>query len=348
MENLPRGQAAAAAVTVAAAGANTEEDDDEDEDEGGGQPFDRPKQEIIVVLDSDGELEDVIPTRQQERPPRVILEADNGKASGNEGVPGEDVQAWLVGLKGSIAQFFSAKDRGQTDGAASAVTGKAASAAEAVALLCSRCLHAHLGTSLSALSQRARPPPVFSGGVPGQECRKEENKDEQEVEGEEAFLCLLREVCGGGRSDGSGPQPGLLGETTDEVQREASHADPTADDNSLRKESNRKEPQPTGSVDHSGKPSSQLCHEEGKSSAVGREVVADEKDSADRRASLDRDSGSGSSVPEFLLQLEAGWVLASAVWEGVALLERARDYDRAVELLVQLLATRCVGTGGWV
>lgn len=45
-------------------------------------------------------------------------------------------------------------------------------------------------------------------------------------------------------------------------------------------------------------------------------------------------------VPEFLLQLEAGWVLASAVWEGVALLERDRDYERAVELLAQLLATR--------
>lgn len=46
------------------------------------------------------------------------------------------------------------------------------------------------------------------------------------------------------------------------------------------------------------------------------------------------------STPPFLLQLDAGWVLASAVWECVALLERAKDYVRAVELLVQLLATR--------
>ncbi|CAM9449623.1 unnamed protein product, partial [Phaeothamnion confervicola] len=45
-------------------------------------------------------------------------------------------------------------------------------------------------------------------------------------------------------------------------------------------------------------------------------------------------------LPEFLLQLDAGWVLASAVWEGVAVLERAREYDAALPLLMQLLQTR--------
>ncbi|CAM9417547.1 unnamed protein product [Choristocarpus tenellus] len=45
-------------------------------------------------------------------------------------------------------------------------------------------------------------------------------------------------------------------------------------------------------------------------------------------------------TPEFLLQLDAGWVLASAVWEGVGLLERERRYEVAVSLLAQLLGTR--------
>jgi hypothetical protein len=42
------------------------------------------------------------------------------------------------------------------------------------------------------------------------------------------------------------------------------------------------------------------------------------------------------SAPEFLLQLDAGWVLSGAVWEGVALLEKRKQYTTAVALLGQV------------
>jgi hypothetical protein len=42
------------------------------------------------------------------------------------------------------------------------------------------------------------------------------------------------------------------------------------------------------------------------------------------------------SAPEFLLQLDAGWVLSGAVWEGVSLLEKRKQYTTAVALLGQV------------
>ena len=298
-----------------------------------------------MVLDSDGELEDAIPVRQQDAPPRVKLEAGKGEEGGASAREG--VRAALDGLKDSIAQFFlPAEDRRQTDGVASDVADKATSTAEAIALVCSRCLHSHLGTPLSALSPQALPQPVVSGDVPGPKHRQKENKEE----GEEAFLCLLREVCGGG-SDASGARPGSRGGMLGEVQRETSLADSAADDGGLQREAGGLHagktapvPQPTANGAYSGSPSSWPSPEKGESTAAGGSD-ADGKRSPNRRASLDGaslegDRDGGSVVPEFLLQLEAGWVLASAVWEGVALLERARDYEKAVELLAQLLATR--------
>lgn len=359
MEDLPRGQPAMAAAAVAAAGGAKTEEYDDDEDEGDGHLLDRPKQEVVVVLDSDGELEDAIPALQQDEPPRVKLEADKGEEG--RASAGEDVRSALDGLEDSITQFFCPADnRGQTEGAVSAVDDKATSTAEAIALACSRCLHSHLGTPLSTLSSRMPPQHVVSGGVPGSKRRKEDTKEEEEME--EAFLCLLRDVCGGG-NDAPGAQPGSRGGVPGEVQGETSLAISAAGDGGFQREANRSQPsrggglhagktapasQPTGNGALSGTPSSQTLPEEGDSTAAGGSGT-DGKRSADRRTSLDAtslDRDGGSAVPEFLLQLEAGWVLASAVWEGVALLERVRDYEKAVELLAQLLATRWVG--GWV
>lgn len=363
MEDLPRGKLTEAAAVTAAGGAKTEEDYD-DENGGDGQPFDRPEQEVVVVLDSDGEFEDAIPGRKQDAPPRVKLEADKGGEAGASA--GEDIRSALNNLEDSIAQFFfPADNRGQTDDAASAAADKATSAAEAIALVCSRCLHSHLGTPRSALNPRAPPQPVVSGDVPGPKRRKEENKEEEEVD--EAFLCLLRKVCGGG-SDASRARPGYLGGVPGGVQRETSLADSSADDGDLQREADRSQPsradglragktapapQPTGNETLPGSPSSQPSPAEGESTAAGGSGADGKRSAHRRRASLDGtslDRDGGSAVPEFLLQLEAGWVLASAVWEGVALLERARDYEKAVELLAQLLATRWAGrwAGGWV
>ena len=353
MEDLPRGKLTEAAAVAAAGGAKTEEDYD-DENGGDGQPFDRPEHEVVVVLGSDGELEDVISGRKQDAPPHVKHEADKGVEA--EASAGEDIRSALNNLEDSIARFFCpAENRGQTDGDASAVADKATSTAEAIALVCSRCLHSHLGTPLSALNPRAPRQPVVSGGVPGPKRRKEETKEEEEAD--EAFLCLLRQVCGGG-SDASGARPGSRGGLPGGVQTETSLADSSADDGGLQREAGRSQPSRAGGL-HAGKttpapqlaedgalpgsPSSQPPPGEAESTAAGGSGADGKRSTDHRRASLDGtslDRDGRSAVPEFLLQLEAGWVLASAVWEGVALLERARDYEKAVELLAQLLATR--------
>lgn len=44
-------------------------------------------------------------------------------------------------------------------------------------------------------------------------------------------------------------------------------------------------------------------------------------------------------TPDFLLQFDPGWVLATIIWEGLAYLEKERLYKPAVQILHKLLMT---------
>lgn len=70
--------------------------------------------------------------------------------------------------------------------------------------------------------------------------------------------------------------------------------------------------------------------------------------SSARDASGDTHYGSDANLPDFLLQFEAGWVLASVLWEGVGLLEWEKNYGRGVELLVLLFATKFGSSAGFI
>lgn len=231
------------------------------------------------------------------------------------------------------------------------------SPAVAIALACSRCLHAHEGTqrqdsvshvlSFASLQLGAR----------------------QGTSNEASILRKLRVACGVdsqgesrcGRGCRAGPGAGAQDEASgSSCPRHASGGNPGRGRGSSQGELpghtvHDRDPrsQGSGSVSAKGgeawpteRPSSRPVEEAGDKPGVVGGARREAGEGAVRSSSPPggkRPQGEGKrcELPGFLLQLEPGWVLASAVWEGVVLLERARDYGRAVELLTQLLATRC-------
>ncbi|CAM9218865.1 unnamed protein product [Scytosiphon promiscuus] len=313
----------------------------------------------VLVLDSDGELENIeealVAPDRAEGSPRVKAESGEGRVKDEATAVVQEVQegeqrvrAAIVGLNGMIAQYLP--------------EGKEHAGPVAVALLCSRCLHAHLGTPAEALSSRLLLPSssAFRAEAEATEggLRIDEGEVGEEREDEEAFLLLLKQRCGGvdGPLD-AGTRPlgevGRLGEKKlDGGNRDAGCGVGWCEGR-RPKQGERSSPGDKRGAERQLAPTaaggarSCLCFE---AAARGTPMVGGESGGATEedqkgasRAAVGREDGAVSGnkqVPEFLLQLEAGWVLASAVWEGVALLERARDYERAVELLTQLLATR--------
>lgn len=380
---------ASAAATAAADYAETQQSEEEDEDEEVGVPAKSSTAEVIV-LDSDGELENVeeaLVTPKQEEEMDLEITGGEDNAAAEEKV--EQIRAAMSELEHMIAQFLPRGEEGRVDRAAAAVTAALngatttrtpTSSAIAIALVCSRCLHAHLATPAAALgSLVSSSAPRFPRGAEavassqklqsGQEGEDDdEEEEEREEEQEEDVLRSLKERCG--ISEVSKAIPAVGGRTTPEEARDADRADDYA-----RKQRQVRQQEKGGEVPALPRYPTESLHLES-------ELVASEQLSTSGRGeggsqanltselevprapgmeggpmhrteetggsaegeSKETDRGQferkKSEVPAFLLQLEAGWVLASAVWEGVTLLERARDYDRAVELLSQLLSTR--------
>lgn len=335
MEEFFRERPAAAAALAVGAEGQDEEQEEEGEEEGeiDGRPANTSTAEV-VVLDSDGDLdtneEGLVVSKEEENGHGVNLES-NGRGKGRsiaakEGEEEEDeedekddVRAALSELEDMITQFLPKEEEGNrvAEGVATAVTAATAATTDtsaatalAITLVCSRCLHAHLGTTgitlgspvsscLSVSSYGAATRVIGCG-----------QRDDEGGEGEE-FLRLLKERC-----------------SVSDAALEARHRN----ENEVASK-------------HISLPTAKGIHSEAK---LRRGIATEESvttSSIEGDEGVETDNGGSScstkdDVPEFLLQLEAGWVLASAVWEGVTLLEKVRDYKRAVELLTQLLATR--------
>lgn len=337
---------------------------EEDEGEEDGTPANTSTVEI-VVLDSDGELDNneeaLVLSNKQENGLEVKLESNGRKNGPSIAVEEEEeIRAALSELEDMIAQFFPEEAEGNTDRTAAAVisaataatTNTSAAVAVAIALVCSRCLHAHLGTpAITEGSPISSSLSVVSGGAAPRVVGGS-HRDDEGGEGEE-FLRLLKERCGVSDALKARPAGGMtmLEKTKQkeeisirERQRQQqdgersvmpeclSEIHPTESEVSskdlslLTAKGVRSEAKLVSEIaTHGGLTGSKTEGEEGIQTAGGGTRDSDEDD-----------------MPEFLLQLEAGWVLASAVWEGVTLLEKVRDYERAVELLTHLLATRQV------
>ncbi|CAM9719348.1 unnamed protein product [Chrysoparadoxa australica] len=78
--------------------------------------------------------------------------------------------------------------------------------------------------------------------------------------------------------------------------------------------------------------------EEESYSQHAMEIVRTLKLFAAQQAQQEGETGE-STRPGFLLQLDGGWVLASVIWSTVDLLERARRYREAIQMLCCLLRT---------
>lgn len=329
MDQVPRGRSPA--VVAASGGAESEQGD---EDRGGeGRPC--PAPEVDDCLRG-GELEEatVVPKKREDG-----SEDDLGGEERGEGVAEaeESVRAAMDGLEDSIAQFLpGAGEQASGNEVSPTPAGKEHSAPVAIALLCARCLQAHLGTPHPALFSQA-PSSVFPGGATGAARLEEEDV-------EEAFMLRLVKACGGSEARDSAACAATA-PSDDERSRQEKRAftEGVTHSNELREE--RVVPSSLQQRIYSKACSPQPYSRGGESGTAGEEGEVDRENVAAGRDSFGYNVG--KEVPEFLLQLEAGWVLASAVWEGVALLERARDYESAIELLAQLLTTRCV-CEGWL
>lgn len=345
--------------------ADSEEEHDQQETQSDAIP------EVVVLDSSDEEVGEASMVAKEEEgigETSVRVSQEDGFRAGKEEEE-EEIRASLDGLEECVAQFLP-DEKG--DGVFSSVVPAAAahtataaaaavgtSAAVAIALICARCLHAHLGTPPTVLASRSRVQTALE---------QDTSADEDET-----FLLSLQRACSGGadvseawRGSVNGQFPGTKEE--EEEEEEAKPADRattvplvsrTVDRNSndwrrqegdlpvpphvgdSRGGDNSAFPRAMGEEGPSGKfsPSHPLSRQAAEGTGPGRTEEEEKRDNADISPSRALPEVC-CEVPEFLLQLEAGWVLASAVWEGVALLERARGYERAVELLVQLLATR--------
>lgn len=341
VEDLPRGWAEANAGAT---------ENDEEEEEADMSPE-------IVELDSDGI--ETMPRRDEDLGAKAKLSGGNVDDDDDERVTEEDVRAAIYGLKDIIVQFLPAEE--VVDFAAAV-----SPAAVAIALVCARCLHAHEGAPHATVgcSQRVLPDVLLVG----------KGAEHKEV-GEEAFLGMLKKACSrtytpSGRHEFSAVAPSGRARCTAAAPASSDAATQqtlpahSVDDGSGRHKTDNGTPAcgdgirggHNTAVPDGGKPafssSDQARHPTtGGTTAhewgLGRNNMKQEGEEKteqerrdDRGSFLCERPGNDSEVPEFLWQLEAGWVLASAVWEGVVLLERARDYGLAVELLAQLLATR--------
>lgn len=367
MEEIAQGrQSGSADVAAARVADGAESEEGEEEEEGNGRSAGKSSWSEVLVLDSDGELENVEePFALEPNSVKLTLERIE-EGEGRQGVQaaedeGEEeaemIRPAVSELEDMIAQFFSeGEDEGRTGRtAAAAVTTAVTTAAAttttdpsnavvvAISFACSRCLHAHLGTPAVALgSQVSSSSSCFSGAKKGVRG---------EVEEDDKLLRLLRARCGLNNAPEAWTRP--VRETTpDEVgtgtytgraerscqqQQEDGKCGPAllTYPNESRHDENEPELKlasvTAGGGASGGDPTFTFAPVEQMGAATGSGTEEGKGDVV----------GSNSEVPEFLLQLEAGWVLASAVWEGVTLVERARDYEAAVELLIQLLATRC-------
>lgn len=388
MEDSYRERSAATpgpAAPPAADSSEEEEDGDDDENreesaEDGTSEERRSTKTEVLVLDSDGELENIeealVAPKLAEAGPNVETESGVGRVKG-EGTTAaaedevqeaeHEVRAAIIELAGMIAQFLP-EGKEHAGRIAAAITAAAAAAAAtttssastataiAIALLCSRCLHAHLGTQAVALSSQTSSPFPFASGAK----MEGEGGAGGEEEEEEAFLSLLKQRCGVRESSEAGNGSSRKVGTPEAIKLDGGSGDAGCGPGGCERERPRQkgrgslhdkrgvEWQPTPTEIEEAPCS--LSSEAAEALVQGTPMMEGEarsgteenrKDACRTAIGRDNDAGSGGNqVPEFLLQLEAGWVLASAVWEGVALLERARDYERAVELLIQLLATR--------
>lgn len=351
MAELPRGQSGGGSTRYVA--------DSEEHDQQETQSDTIPE---VVVLDcSDEEVgEASIVAKDEEGISETCVRAsqEDGFTARKEKEE-EEIRVAMDGLDECVAQFLPEEKEGEIYAsvvpAAAAAAAAGTSAAVAVALVCARCLHAHLGTPPTMLASRSS----VQTGL-GQDTSADED---------ETFLLSLQRTCNGGadfsearRGRANGQLPGTKEEEEggEPVNRTATvpRVSRTVDasiDGWRRQESdlpvpahggeskggdNTAWPRAMGEEGHSGQfsPSQPLPRQAAERAEPGRaeEEKRDEGGTSPSRALRQV----CCEVPEFLLQLEAGWVLASAVWEGVALLERARGYERAVELLAQLLATR--------
>lgn len=292
---LPRGWAE---VSTAASSGCDDEDDD------GQENIDSE----VTVVDSN-EIKQTA-TRQKRR---VHAAAENGIEEQETGEENERTGSGIIsldGLEDSISQFLSPAE--DLVHASASIASSPAAPAITIALVCARCLHAHLDLRRHAtLGSQALSTVV---GI-----SRDGTAAEQDATSEEDFLGMLKKACSGaaGREESLGKPPRNAGFN----------------------------PNAAGAVDGVHIFSDNFSGSDGM-----KEVKEEERESFTRPSSsvepgepgepgAGRGDG-GCEVPEFLLQLEAGWVLASAVWEGVSMLERARDYGAAIKLLAQLLATR--------
>lgn len=387
VNELSRGRPASEAAELAES--QTSEEENEDVEDGRRAI---PSTAEVLVLDSDGELENVeeafVAPKQEEGIPATGLESAGGEVNATAEEEGEEVRVAVSELEYLIAQFSpreEEEDVARADRAAAAAsavteavvgatTQTPASTPIAIALVSSRCLHAHLATPAAALaslvSSSSSRISLSRGAEVVEATRK--SKGEEEGRGEEEFLRSLEERCGvredegGGRVVGGGggggralPEAGRVSDRAEGCARKqqqqeqqegggggkeggggggersvmAHHAESRCLENELKASE-----QPPTSGGGGGDPPASLASGAELPPAFAMEAGGSRTEGK-YAGRVGRKEG---EMPEFLLQLEAGWVLASVVWEGVTLLERARDYDRAVELLSQLLATRWV------
>ena len=382
MDELCRGRTTSAeTITAATAAADSAEsqESEEGEEEEDGTPAKSSTAEVFV-LDSDGELENVeealVASKHEEGVPEMDLKSAGGDV-GAAAEEKEEIRAAVSELEDMIVQFLPRAGEGRADlaAAAAAVDGAAkrtpASSAIAIALVCSRCLYAHLATRAAALGSLASSSSSFPRGAEAVKTTRkaregQERQEEEEEEEEETFLRLLKERCGIGQAlkalSVAGRTPPGTGHDADRAEdcaqkqqqqqeqqgggeRPAMPACPTDPRHSKRELAASEQLSTPGRG--GGDPQANPLSELEPALALGMEGLPTHGTAGAGAGSTEgKGKGTGqnvrqnSEVPEFLLQLEAGWVLASAVWEGVTLLERARDYDYAVELLSQLLSTR--------
>lgn len=356
MADLPRGWAEA----LMAAGSDN--DDDEQSDPG------------LSVIDGKG-IEETIVKREQKNKHavRASLGEQDESHSMDDAAGTADVGA-LEGLEEFIDQFLSAEEKAVVVSADVTAIETVASPAITLALTCARCLRAHLGTHTAALNAQALSVIVGTRHKAAADQATELIEEEALLDmlkeicsGEYLWDSGERIYTPGGKSGSLiPPSAATTMEGTNGVYDRSVHANHVSDndkqkhggesassgrDVAIHSEGSAA---PKGGPLRSPSPGYSLCraerqgldqqHFEHGVEEVRRESddneIAGDGGLSSRKGSIVTKRDGGGEVPEFLLQLDAGWVLASAVWEGVMLLEKARDYGRAVELVAQLLATR--------
>lgn len=234
----------------------------------------------------------------------------------------------MDGLQESVAQFLPG-DPDETMVRSCQGVSTARCAALTISFLCSMCLHAHLGKSATL-------------SAPFCERLKSEATEIKD-DGEGRFLILLDKACGRGVESECG-RHSFVKDATGAVRETPSDEKFDDGDGSKarqKQKQNHLRPCLQSNVDTKGLTRRAMADEQ----SYPRDYLSPAEGGPELGSSEERGRDC-CQVPEFLLQLDAGWVLASAVWEGIALLEKSRDYERAIAFLAQLLSTRCVRVQG--